>query len=102
MPKSEAPNRQHEVQAVLDRLSVAVERVTVEYGATKQRAEQAESEYGQLREVVSGSASTSSADLAERLKQVAAENERLRDALSQARVKAETIRSRLFVVEDEV
>ncbi len=102
MPKSEAPSRQRQVQAVLDRLSVAVDRVAVEYGATKQRAEQAESEYGQLREVVSGSASTSSGDLEERLRQVAAENERLRDALTKARAKAETLRSRLSVVEDEV
>ncbi|MCG8468158.1 MAG: hypothetical protein MJB57_08095 [Gemmatimonadetes bacterium] len=102
MPRSEAPSRGRDVEAALDRLVGAVDRLTVEYGATKQRAEQAESEYGQLREVVGGSGSNGSGDLEERLKRVAAENKRLRETLAQAKERAERLRARLAVVEDEV
>ena len=102
MPESEGPKRQREIQQALDRLALAVDRISAEVGTTRQRAEQAESEYGQLREVVSGSGGGASGDLEERLRFVAAENQRLRETLVQAKRKAERLRSRLAVVEDEV
>jgi len=102
MPESEGPKRQREIQEALDRLTTAVDRISAEVGATRQRAEQAESEYGQLREVVSGAGAGASGDLEGRLKSVAAENQRLRDTLVRAQEKAARLRNRLAVVEDEV
>lgn len=102
MPKSASPDPQKAIESVLDRLASAVDSIAVEVDSSRARAEQAESEYGQLREVVSGSGGVVSGDLEERLKVIAAENQRLRETLELAREKAEKLRSRLAVVEDEV
>lgn len=102
MPESASPERRKAVKTALDRLSAAVDTIAADVQSSRQRAEQAESEYGQLREVVSGSGGAAGGDLEERLRAVAAENQRLRETLSLARVKAERLRRRLEVVEDEV
>ena len=102
MPESADPERLKAVKTDLDRLSVAVDTVAVDVQTSRQRAEQAESEYGQLREVVSGSGGAAAGDLEQRLQVIAGENQRLRETLSLAREKAERLRRRLEVVEDEV
>lgn len=102
MPESESPKRHQEVEQILDRLTTAVEGITREVRTTRQRADQAESECGNMREVMMGPAGGSSGNLDERLDLVAAENQRLRDTLVRARDKAERLRARLALVEDEV
>ena len=79
-----------------------MEEITREVGTTRQRAEEAESECGHLREVMSGSGGGSPGNLDERLDLIVVENQRLRNTLMLARDKAERLRSRLAVVEDEV
>lgn len=101
MPESEGPERQREIERTLERLAAVVDRIAVEVEGTRRRAEGAETEYAQLREVV-GTGGEASEDLEERLKRVAAENRVLRETLERARERAERLRSRLSVVEDEV
>ncbi len=102
MPESAGPERLRQVQQVFDCLSVVVDTIAVDVNSSRQRAEQAESEYGQLRDVVSGSGGAGAGDLEERLQVIAAENKRLREILLRARDKAARLRNRLSVVEDEV
>lgn len=102
MPGSEAPERKREIEKALDRLDRAVDRAVTDVGETRARARRAQSEYRRLREAVGTSDGAEAGDLDERLKEVAAENRRLRETLGLAREKAERIKRRLEVVEDEV
>ena len=102
MPESEGPERRRDVERALDRLAAAVDRVTVEVEGSRQRAAGAEEEYAQLREVVSGTGGEAPLDLEARLGPLAEENRVLRETLLRARERAERLRSRLSVVEDEV
>lgn len=102
MPESERPERVREVEASLDRLSDAVDRMLADYVAIRSRSDELRREYASLRQAVAGSGGADSGDLEDRLGRLADENKRLRETLMEARTRAERIRNRLAVVEDEV
>lgn len=86
MPESEGPERQREVERLLDRLSRAAGRIETRW--EKYRAP--------------GPSGPATPDIEERLEAVTAENRRLRETLAEAREKAVRLRNRLAHVEDEV
>ena len=86
MPESGGPDRQREVERLLDRLSRAAGRVETHREESR----------------VAGPSGPPTPDLEERLKAVTAENRRLREMLAEARGKAVRLRNRLAHVEDEV
>ncbi|WP_310783830.1 hypothetical protein [Candidatus Palauibacter polyketidifaciens] len=86
MPESEGPERQREVERLLDRLSRAA-------GSIETRLEKSR---------LAGTSGPPTPDIEERLKTVTAENRRLRETLAEARKKAVRLRNRLAHVEDEV
>jgi len=86
VPESAGPDRQREVERLLDRLQRAAGRVETRW--EKSRAARP--------------SGPTIPDLEERLKAVAAENRRLRETLAEAREKAVRLRNRLAHVEDEV
>lgn len=86
MPESEGPDRQREVEQLLDRLSRAASRLETQWDEPR----------------VAGPSEPAPAEIEERLKSVREENRRLRETLAQAREKARRLRNRLAHVEDEV
>lgn len=106
MPESEhldVPDRVGEVEAMLDRLSDAVGRVASELDSATERATKCEVAYEKLRKAVHGSdGGRVPANVEERLAQLNEENRRLRGVLEEARTRANRIRTRLEVVEDEL
>ena len=86
MPESGGPDRQREIERLLDRLSRAAGRV----------------ETHRKKPGVAGPSGPAPPDIEERLKAVTAENRRLREMLAKAREKAVRLRNRLAHVEDEV
>jgi chromosome segregation ATPase len=106
MPESEhleVPDRVSEVDAILDRLSEAVGRVASELESVTERAASCEGAYEKLRKAVKGAEGAPvPANVEERLAQLNEENQRLRDVLEKARERANRIRTRLEVVEDEL
>ncbi|MFQ5677855.1 MAG: hypothetical protein ACE5HP_00160 [Gemmatimonadota bacterium] len=89
---------------LLERLEAAVERLLEAYGDARQRAEEAETAHQKLRAALEASPSRPGGgeDVESRLEKLAEENRALRELLLQARERAERIRSRLRVVEDEL
>lgn len=110
MPVSERPEVVEEVTEaepelpLVGRLEAAVERLLEELGGLRKRAAEAEAAYDELRGALEATERTAGAaeDLEERLGRLAEENGRLREMLETARERAERIRSRLMVVEDEL
>jgi len=102
MPESERPEQVAEIESALDRLSAAVDRILADYVAVRSRSEELGREYASLREAVAGSGGAQSGDFEVRLGRLAAENKHLKETLLEARARAERIRNRLAVVEDEV
>ena len=102
MPESERPEREREISESLDRLTGAVDRILADYESIRTRSKELEGEYSSLREAVSGSGGPDSGDLEQRLSRLASENKILREPRLEARERADRIRSRLEVVEDEV
>ncbi|MCY3699710.1 MAG: hypothetical protein OXH46_08750 [Gemmatimonadetes bacterium] len=86
MPESAGPDRQREVERLLDRLSRAAGRI----------------ETHRKEPGVAGPSGPATPDVEERLRAVTAENRRLREMLAEARKKAVRLRNRLAHVEDEV
>ena len=86
MPESEGPDRQREVERLLDRLQRAAGRVETRWKKSR----------------VASQSGPVTPDLEERLRAVTAENRRLRATLAEARAKAVRLRNRLAHVEDEV
>lgn len=86
MPESEVPDRQREIERLLDRLSRAAGRIEA-------RAEEP---------LVAGPSGPAAPDIEKRIKAVTAENRRLRETLAEAGQKALRLRNRLAHVEDEV
>lgn len=86
MPESAGPERRREVERLLERLSHAVDAVGEHIDGVGRRAASAEPEAG----------------LEVRLTELEAENEQLRETLVRAKRKAERLRTRLALVEDEV
>jgi len=102
MPESERPEQVREIEGQLDRLSEAVDRILADYVAIRSRSDELRREYASLREAVAGSGGAASGDIEDRLGRLAAENKRLKATLGEARARAQRIRDRLAVVEDEV
>ena len=86
MPESAGPERRREVEGLLERLSHAVDAVRAHVDGVGQRTTNA----------------GSGAGLEARLAELEAENELLRETLVRAKRKAERLRTRLALVEDEV
>jgi len=101
MPESERPEQVAEIESSLERLSAAVDRILADYVAIRSRSDELRREYSTLREAVAGTGGADSGDFEERLGRLAAENKQLKATLVEARKRAERIRSRLAVVEDE-
>lgn len=99
----EAPGAEPELP-LIERLEAAVARLLEELSAVRERAERSEASYEKLREALeaTGAGAAEADDLEERLEHLADENRRLREILEGARERAERIRSRLMVVEDEL
>ncbi len=103
MPGSDPRNDDLTVDALLDRFGGAVERVVSELRAAREQAGRMGQEYEALRSAVGGSDGAElSPDVEKRLAVLADENARLRATLEEARARADRIRSRLAVVEDEI
>ena len=102
MSESETPDG-GAVARELEALERAVGALIEELDALRKRVAAAEGRSGDLQRAleVSGVRPGESADLEGRLTELAEENERLRDVLQAARKKAERMRSRLIVMEDE-
>ncbi|WP_419948780.1 hypothetical protein [Candidatus Palauibacter sp.] len=86
MPESAGLERRREVERLLERLSHAVDAVGEQLDGVGPPATSAESEAG----------------LEARVTELEAENEQLRQTLVRAKRKAERLRTRLALVEDEV
>ena len=86
MPESAGPDRQREVERLLDRLSRAAGRVETHRQESR----------------VARPSGPATPDIEERFKAVTAENRRLREMLAEARERAVRLRNRLAHVEDEV
>ncbi|MYA33724.1 MAG: hypothetical protein F4164_01590 [Gemmatimonadales bacterium] len=86
MPESGGPDRQREVERLLDRLSRVAGRVETRWEEAR----------------VARPSGPAPPDIEERFKAVTAENRRLREMLAEARERAVRMRNRLAHVEDEV
>jgi DNA-binding ferritin-like protein len=106
MPASEHPDENehgHEIDSLLDRLSAAAGNVAERFEAVVERATKCEAEYEKLRLAMQGSGdSPLPANAEERLAQLNDENRQLRSIVEEARARADRIRNRLAVVEDEL
>lgn len=102
MSESETPDGTA-VARELESLERAVGALIQELDALRQRVAAAEDRSGELEQTLeaSGVRPGESADLEKRLTELTRENERLRDVISAAREKADRMRSRLIVMEDE-
>ena len=110
MPASERPDVETSVDThpelpEIDRLESAVRHLLAELAELRERTRRAEAAYDELHgalETAGSGAGENAAELEERLEGLAAENRRLHALLEKARERAERIRSRLMVVEDEL
>ncbi len=102
MSESETPDA-GAVARELDALERAVGALIEELDALRRRAAAAEDRSGRLQETLeaSGVRPGEAADLEGRLTQLTRENEHLREVIARAREKADRMRSRLIVMEDE-
>ncbi len=99
MAESQGPVREREIGRALARLSAAVDRIAAEPGsggAGRADAAPKRARKGAKAPPAAGE------DPEARMARLDAENRALRETLAQARAKAERLRSRLAVVEDEV
>lgn len=106
MPESapaETAAPSEEFGALLDGIDGAVERLLGALGEIQSRAASAEDAHEKLSEALrQGDRIPVGADVEERLQALADENQKLRDVIAESRSRAERIRSRLQVVEDEL
>lgn len=102
MPGSAPPERLA-VERELEALEEAVARLLAELSSTRRRAETAERKHEELSRTLSsaGVAQGDAPALERRLKELTEENGRLRAIIGEARERAERIRGRLRVIEDE-
>lgn len=97
--RTDGPN----VTGLLDRTASGIGAVLEEVSRLRERVERAEGVQRRMAEALEdGDLADMSADaLQERLGELAEENRRLRGVVAEARERADRIRSRLMVVEDE-
>ena len=102
MSQSETPDASN-VARELESLERAVGALLEELDALRERVASAEDRSGTLEATLkaSGVRPGESADLEGRLAELSRENEHLREVIQRAREKADRIRSRLIVMEDE-
>lgn len=102
MSESETPDAAT-LARELESLERAVGALLKELEMLRGRVATAEDRSGRLEETLeaSGIKPGESADLEERLTELTRENERLREVIGEARKRADRIRSRLIVMEDE-
>lgn len=102
MSESETPDAAT-LARELESLERAVGALLEELDALRSRVASAEDRSGKLEETLeaSGIKPGESADLEERLTELTRENEHLREVIGEARKRADRIRSRLIVMEDE-
>ena len=100
MPGSEAADG---TQAELEALEEAVGRLLERYGELRDRVDEAERARDRLEQTLSETGGDDGGPpAAERLESLGRENRRLRETIEEARERAERIRSRLIMMEDEV
>lgn len=102
MPKSGSPDRSS-VETEITALEAGVAKLIEELTATRERADRAEADHRQLDDVLRRS-NVDAGDpksLERRLRELTEENAVLRNVIEEARGRAERIRSRLIVMEDE-
>jgi hypothetical protein len=102
MSDSAAPDASA-VEEQISELEVIVGRLVEELQSWRSRAQTAETAHRQLQQALKGNPSSSEngGDFEVRLRGLAEENERLQGLLREGRSRAERIRSRLIVMEDE-
>lgn len=107
MPESESPDREEgELPAPaeeLEALEETVERLLERLESLRTRAAEAEAAHRELKHALERTGGDEGDDggMEERLRKLSEENERLREILREGREKAERIRSRLILLEDE-
>ncbi len=92
------------VEEQVSELEIVVGRLVEELQSWRTRARKAEAAHRQLQQALSAarvSGSNDSGDVEARLRELAEENDRLRSRVRDGRVRAERIRRRLIVMEDE-
>lgn len=92
------------VERELTELEEAVARLTEAYGELRERVDEAEASRRRLADALEGTATgeMDPEDAAARFAEVVEENRRLRERLEEGRERAERIRSRLIMMEDEL
>lgn len=102
MSESETPDAAAVVRE-LESLERAVSALLEELDALRRRVAEAEDRSGTLKATLeaSGVRPGESADLEKRLTELTEDNRHLRDVIEKARGKADRLRSRLIVMEDE-
>ncbi|HKK26717.1 MAG TPA: hypothetical protein VKB18_01420 [Gemmatimonadota bacterium] len=98
-PAPDGPDLEGKVEA----LAGAIERLLEQHLSLREHAARAERLERGLSDTLRDSEleGLSSADVSERLRELAEENERLRKVIRESRERAERIRSRLVLMEDE-
>lgn len=101
MPGSEAADAP---RSELEGLEQAVAALLERYVELRDRVEDAQRSRDRLEEALGGDGGSDGdgAAAVERLERLGEENERLRETIEEARARAERIRSRLIMMEDEV
>lgn len=101
-PESDPPDADV-VERELTALEAVVGHLLAELEAARRRADEAEVEHGKLRRLLVESrvSKLDPAALEARLRELTEENTRLREVIEAGRDRAERIRSRLIVMEDE-
>ena len=102
MSDSAAPDASA-VEEQISELEVVVGRLVEELQSWRSRAQTAETAHRQLQQALKGNPSSAEngGDFEVRLRSLAEENERLQGLMREGRSRAERIRSRLIVMEDE-
>lgn len=109
MPESEPPDDDRSSSesgsadpvGAFERLEEAVGDLLDRHVELRERLERLETEQASLKHALSGSGNGDAEALGERLEELASENRRLREVLEEGRERAERIRSRLRLMEDE-
>ena len=105
MPGSEAADGgSRDLAEELAALEQALKRLLEAYGDLQGRAERAEADLRRLADALEGVdlGELDAEGAAERLEELAEENRRLREMVREGRERAERIRSRLIMMEDEL
>jgi hypothetical protein len=92
-----------DVETQLEGLASAIDRLLAAYRELRERADQAVVTEQSLAEALEGAdlEGLGSEEVALRLRELGEENRRLREAIDEGRERAERIRSRLILMEDE-